>query len=273
MRSFSKVEQFLEREPDPAFARRAKIIFQELNLSGDEKVLDVGCGRGFYLNVLSSCWPNLKLHGVDLNERYLSIAKKLLKGTTARFVKADIVKLPFRDNYFDCVIASEILEHVEKDKKALAEIKRVLKPEGILMITVPNSNYPLMWDPLNWLLERLFNTHAPSHIWWLAGIWADHKRLYSEKDIVAKIRELDMRIVKKWKATRYCFPLSHFLLYGVGKNLVEVGFMPGFDRFKKQNERSLLNRILLLPTRIVDGFNKDGNVNPSVNIIIKATKV
>jgi cyclopropane fatty-acyl-phospholipid synthase-like methyltransferase len=59
-----QVERYLLNEPDPAFARRAGLIFSSLEeLKTGSKILDAGCGRGFYLKVLSDTFPGLKLYG------------------------------------------------------------------------------------------------------------------------------------------------------------------------------------------------------------------
>lgn len=264
---------WLKRESDPAFLRRAKIILDNLEILGNERVLDLGCGRGFYLRFLSSRWPGLKLYGVDLNQKYLKIAKKSLKNNHVHLVKADATKLSLSDNFFDRIIASEILEHIKDDQKALSEIYRVLKPGGITLITVPNKNYPFLWDPLNWLLERIFHTHVPANIWWLAGIWADHIRLYDKRELISKLKKAGFKIEETWEATHYCLPFAHFLLYGIGKNLVERGFLRSFNRFIDQPRQSSLNKVFLWPMRKIDELNKRNvNLKSSVNLIVRVRK-
>ncbi len=271
----SKLERLLQKEADPAFARRARIIFKSLDLRGDEKVLDAGCGRGFYVKVLKTIWPNLKIFGVDIDNRYLLQAKRISRGLNVKFLKSSVLHLPFRDAFFDRIIASEILEHIEDDEKAISEIYRVLKPGGLVIVTVPNKNYPFLWDPLNWILERVFGFHVPSNIWWLAGIWADHIRLYDGDLLTNKLIKAGFRIRKVIKTTYFCFPFSHFILYGLGKNLVELGLMKDFDRFSfgDTEDTSSLSKILLMPIKLIDRLNEGKNFNySSVNIIVKAAK-
>ncbi len=168
-----------------------------------------------------------------------------------RLIKADATNLPFSDKTFDRVIASEILEHIPNDQKAISEIYRVLKPGSIAMITVPNKNYPFFWDPLNWLLERIYSWHVPSNIWWLAGIWADHERLYDENGLKNKLEKVGFKIEKVWYSTHFCFPFSHFLLYGIGKNLVEKGLAQNFSRFSKTLHGSIFKEIVLFVGNIL----------------------
>lgn len=271
--SLSKIDEILQREADPAFARRAKIIFENLNLSGREKILEVGCGRGFYLKTLITAWPDLQVTGLDLNEKYLAVAKKFLGNSKVKLARGDATKLPFKANSFDRIIATEILEHIPDDEKALEEMYRVLKPGGIAMITVPNKNYPFCWDPLNWIFERLFNWHIPANIWWLAGLWADHVRLYTQEELISKITKARFKIEKAWFATHYCLPFSHFLFYGLGKNLVEKGFLKNYNRFDFGSKETFFKKLLLWSVKTVDNLNKDKNKNVScVNLVFKINR-
>ena len=270
----NRVERYLFNEPDPAFARRAAIIFSGLGkLKTGSRILDVGCGRGFYLKVLSDTFPGLKLCGLDLSREYLTVAEKFINNGKVELTSGSIEDLPYKNNSFDSVIASEVLEHVEDDSKAIGEIYRVLKRGGNALITVPNKKYPFLWDPLNWILERLFNTHIPSNIWWLAGIWADHKRLYTKEELVQKVHKVGLRVDKIWETTHYCFPFSHFIFYGIGKNLVETGFFQDFNRFSKSGKLLLLNQLILFPSRLLDKLNNGlKKYDSSVNIVLKVIK-
>lgn len=267
------IKSILASEADPAFVRRAKLILENINPSNDQRILDLGCGRGFYSLSLSKLHPRAKIWGVDLNLKYLAIAKRNAKASGISFRWGDATKLNFQDNYFDFVIASEILEHITDDTFAMREILRVLRPGGVAMITVPSTSYPFFWDPLNWLLGRTFNTHVPSSIWWLAGIWADHVRLYKKEYLLRKLRKTGFSVEVSWVTTRYCLPFSHFLLYGIGKNLVEVGLLPDFNRFSNKSRQSLLNKVILWPFRVVDRLNKlKTDEEIGTNIIVKAIK-
>lgn len=268
-----EIDKILSFEPDPAFARRARIIFENLNLSGREKILEIGCGRGFYLRTLDQVLPSLEITGIDLNEKYLKVAEKFIGNSKVKLINADATDLPFKDKTFDRIIATEILEHIPDDQKAISEMYRVLRPDGIAMITVPNKNYPFCWDPLNWVLERLFNWHIPSNIWWLAGIWADHIRLYNADELQNKLQKAGFKIEKLCYATHFCFPFSHFLFYGIGKNLVEKGLMRGFNRFDSQGKTSLLKNFILWPTKVIDRLDTNTQSSKiSMNLVFKISK-
>jgi hypothetical protein len=137
-----------------------------------------------------------------------------------------------------------------------------------MLISVPNQNFPFLWDPLNWVLMKFFNTHIHKDIWWLAGIWADHERLYTRKTLKDTVMKAKLHIEKVDMVTSSCWPFSHFLLYGIGKNIVERLGANQFDRFnfKPKPLSRLIAWIMRLPTEI----RKDKNI--SVNIFMKLTK-
>ncbi len=270
---FQKINNLLENEIDPAYIDRAEVILQKI--INQNKILEIGCGRGFYLKSINAIRPEIGLTGVDVNQKYLNKAKKFVNNKLVKIIHGDASKLLFDNNTFDGIIASEILEHVDDDKKVLSEISRVLTPNGVVMISVPNRNYPFWWDPVNWCLERFFNTHVPSNIWWLAGIWADHKRLYDENDLILKIQKSGLLVKKIWRKTKYCLPFSHFLYYGLGKNLVDRGYFKNFDRFETNKQKSFLFKSI---KKIISWGDKGNDKNFStldktVGIIVMAQKI
>lgn len=269
-----QLHNFLRAEIDPAFSIRARLIFQGITSSRPQRVLDMGCGRGFYSHALTFFPFIKKIHSVDINESYLEVARVHCTDPRITLHKASIYTLPFPDNYFDCIVFSEVLEHVGNEKKALAELRRVLKEDGTLLITVPNHNFPFLWDPINWLLMKLLHTHIDKNIWWLAGIWADHNRLYSEEDITRVLRKNGFSWQKKpVKIVHWSWPFAHFVLYGIGKNIVErLPFGKGFSRFafKKPGIFALLlSRYMEIPSRYLDRILP---LSSSVNLFIEVKK-
>lgn len=230
------LKNLLKTEIDPGFAKRAEFIFQAIEEQKPLRILDVGCGRGFYLKALSLYRFLKEIHGVDINTSYLTYAKKLSRDRRVVINKASIYHLPYPNNHFDSIICTEVLEHLTDDLQGLLELRRVLKRNGLILITVPHSSFPFMWDPVNWILMRFFHTHVNKNIWWLAGIWADHERLYKESDIKELTRKANLKIISVKRAIRYCLPFSHFLIYGLGKNLIERLNLYQLSRFgERQN--------------------------------------
>lgn len=97
-------------------------------------VLDVGCGAiAPYVAHLEGLGK--RVVGVDFAYHFLAMARQ--KGQV-RSAQADALALPFPDASFDAIICSETLEHIPDDRGAVAEIHRVLRPGGLLFLTVPN---------------------------------------------------------------------------------------------------------------------------------------
>lgn len=275
-RSFpTNIDKVFQREIDPAFERRARAIFANLDLkTGKETVLDLGCGRGFYANSLGTMYPGLKLWGVDKSSTYLRLARQAgVKNVT--WQEGDATNLNFENGFFDRIICSEVLEHIWNDKKVLIEMNRVLKNQGKALITVPSKNYPFAWDPANWLLERVTGKHLPANIWWMAGIWADHVRLYGEEEMIDKLKTAKFEIVKLVRTTRWALPGSHFILYGIGKNIVERGWAPSASRFNYGAEPGGLMKWVKYPFELCDKLNDiflPVRGKPYLNLVVVAEK-
>jgi len=118
---------------------RADAVLGFLNPEQKDEILEVGCGNG--RDLLEIAKTGCKLTGIDISEEMLEGAKKQLaplKQAQVNIMYADVTKLDFKDNSFDKIIASEVLEHIPEFEKALAEMARVLKPGGELVVSTPN---------------------------------------------------------------------------------------------------------------------------------------
>lgn len=102
-------------------------ITREMRKFGHKKikVLDVACGHGRLLYLLSKEFKNLELYGIDINKNAVKIAKKTVP--TARIGIGSVYKLPFKDKYFDVVVIAASFMHFENPSKALEEITRVCR--------------------------------------------------------------------------------------------------------------------------------------------------
>jgi len=101
--------------------------------------LDVGCGEGNFIHYLTSQNVINHLVAVDLDHRKLRLAKWLYPNYT--YLNADIKQLNFKDNTFDYVIASEVLEHIPAPIEAMREIQRVAKKGAYFIFSVPHEPF------------------------------------------------------------------------------------------------------------------------------------
>lgn len=211
-----------------AFRKRVETVFEWIQPTDSMTILDLPCGRGFYLKMLRHATRS-RLVGADLDPFVLRLARANVAGLPGISLHhASAYALPYADATFDAVILSELLEHLDDDVAALREVKRVLRPGGVAVITVPNADYPFLWDPLNWLLERVSGRHISRGPF--AGIWANHVRLYRLPHLRDVVRESGLAIEAERSFTHHTVPFAHNLVYGLGKPLLESGWLGSLGR-------------------------------------------
>lgn len=144
------------------------VDYDRLGIGPGTSVIDVGCGAGRHsfeayrrgADVIAFDQSVEDLNDVDAILTAMKEQGEAPASARAEAVKGDALALPYADGTFDCVIASEILEHVPEDAAAIAELVRVLKPGGALAITVPR------WLPekVCWLLSDEYHANEGGHI-------------------------------------------------------------------------------------------------------------
>jgi len=126
------------------FARTRGFVWKELDFlikytTQGDKVLDLGCGNGRYFEVFKD--KNIEYIGVDNSEKLIEIAKQ--NYPTANFKVNDALNLPFKENHFDKIYSFAVLHHIPSKQlrqQFLREAARVLKPKGVLILTVWKFN-------------------------------------------------------------------------------------------------------------------------------------
>lgn len=124
---------------DQKSAASAQAIVQRAARAGElGDVLDVGCGTGTVLSAAASAHAH-SLAGVDTDAAFLALARRALPD--ASIAEADVqTHLPFADSSFDTVFFCDVIEHLFRPVEALAEIRRVLRVGGRMVLTTPNGN-------------------------------------------------------------------------------------------------------------------------------------
>ncbi len=147
----------------------------------------MGCGAGRHAfelyrrgaHVVAFDLDADELAGVEKMFRAMRAAGEVPKEATARTVRGDARRLPFPDDSFDKIVASEVLEHIPDDMTAMSELLRVLKPGGRLAVTVPS------WLPerICWALSEDYHTAPGGHV-----------RIYTRAELEAKLKSLGLRV-------------------------------------------------------------------------------
>lgn len=102
-----------------------------------QRVLDVACGAGYGTNILAQVAAHAT--GLDLDEGAIRTARRRYRRQNLKFVAADCCNMPFEDGSFDAVTANEMIEHIEDHDAFIDEVKRVLQPGGMFMVSTPNK--------------------------------------------------------------------------------------------------------------------------------------
>jgi SAM-dependent methyltransferase len=162
------------------------VDFDYLQIPSDARVLDIGCGPGRHTTAVFDRGRSFVV-GVDANQSDLEQARNRLNfhaqvtehptGSWA-LSAADVTRLPFADGCFDVVICSEVLEHIPDHELALAELARVLKPFGDLVVSVPRY-WP---EVLCWALSSAYCNEPGGHI-----------RIYRTGPLVRMVRSAGFR--------------------------------------------------------------------------------
>ena len=131
-----------------------------------DSILDVGCGEGFTLNRLKEKGIGKQLEGLEYLQTAIQLGKKTYPDI--KIIQGSIYELPYKDNSFDLVLCTEVLEHLEEQKKALKELVRVSKK--YLVISVPNEPFFMLAQLIrgkNW--SRLGNDIEHINHWTMLG--------------------------------------------------------------------------------------------------------
>lgn len=134
--------------------KRMKVVFDELLPKSlkDKGILDAGCGTGLFS--AEAVKRGGKVTSLDLGEKLL---KEVSKKCKSKLVVGSVTDIPFKDNSFDIVICTEVIEHTDDPIKAISELCRVVKPGGQLIITTPVKIWKFAVPIANFLKVRKYH--------------------------------------------------------------------------------------------------------------------
>ena len=154
------------------------VNYGRLDVRTGERVLDLGCGFGRHsyealkrgAEVVACDLARPEVEQVRDLARLLVAEGEVDESVMAAPVQGNALGLPFDDDSFDRVIASEVLEHIDDDEAAFAELARVLRPGGRLAVTIPS------WLPETVCWKLSSDYHAPA-------VPGGHVRIYRLRDV------------------------------------------------------------------------------------------
>jgi SAM-dependent methyltransferase len=163
------------------------VDYDRLGLRPGERLLDVGCGAGRHAYEGLRRGAKVVAYDLDATEvkdtatvlSAMQEAEELELGGAGWAVNGDALHVPFPDDSFDRIIASEVLEHIPADSAAITELTRVLRPGGTLAVTVPR------WGPelVNWALSDRYHEVPGGHL-----------RIYRTGVLAARLEASGLRV-------------------------------------------------------------------------------
>ncbi len=205
-----------------------------LDIRPTDRVIDLGCGTGRHVLELAKS-PSTVL-GADISRHDLRVGRYLLEimrregdvRARVHWLQTAGERLPFVDGAFDRVICTETLEHVDDDTVLARELVRVLKPGGILAVSVPDEYSEKMF----WRLSESYRTHVGGHV-----------RIYRRAGIVRLLRVagLEPYAVRYRHALETAYWLSHVAFWS---DWGQQGPVTGAFRRLLDSQRSRRSRIV-----------------------------
>lgn len=171
--------------------------------SGDNAILDIGCGEGITLQKLVGKFPNKDIKGIDIMIENVKICEK--HGLPVNY--GSVYNLKIDNNSIDCVVFLEVIEHLNNYQKALSEIYRVLKPGGSLIIIFPNDMIFKIARILTFKFKEAFCN--PGHV-----------KQWTPKIVKSALEQLGFEILKTENIPFYFWPCSLHCLIMAKKKLI-----------------------------------------------------
>jgi len=164
------------------------VDFDRFPVGPGDRVLDLGCGGGRH--AAEACRRGATVVALDMSAPDLKEARDRLsevdpEGTRGVAVRGDALRLPFADATFDRIIIAEVLEHIPADEAAMTELARVVRPGGLVAVTVPR------WGPekVCWALSDAYHEVEGGHV-----------RIYRSRQLRTRLAAVGLQLLDRHHA-------------------------------------------------------------------------
>jgi arsenite methyltransferase len=208
--------------------RRRRLVRAALGARAGARILDVGCGPGFYVaELLDEVGPEGSVVGVDLSPQMLAVAARRCQGRgNVEFHQGDATSLPVEDAGFDAALSVQVLEYVADADAALAELHRVLRPGGRVVV------WDVDWATVSWY------SRDPARMRRVLGAWDDHLSHPSlPQTLASRLRSIGFTEVR---AEGHSFATAELSPDAYGTAIIPVieDYIAGHDAIAEEEARA-----------------------------------
>ncbi len=213
--------------------RRMEMIINRAEERINGRILEDGCGVGSYLKRFSETAS--RAVGIEIEFDRGKFAKSVCPDGNTDVVNSCGEYLPFQSEYFDLILSHEVIEHVNDDRLCVAEMVRVLKPGGRIILFCPNRGYPfethgIYWKGKYYFGNKPFVNYLPRA---LRDKLAPHVNIYTRRDLEKLFEGLPVRFIHRT------------VIFGAYDNI--IARHPGFGKIL----RAVLQTLEKTPLRVL----------------------
>lgn len=181
---YNRLANIYDSRWDNYLSKSLSFLVEWAEISSEAAILDVACGTGEFAKLLLAKNPQQPITGIDISESMLEIAKdKLQAYSNVNLHNTSVTSLPFADESFDIVICASAFHYFESPQLALSQMKRVLKPQGKLII--------LDWCR-DYFLLKIVDT-------WLKLTDSAHQQCYTQAELDRMLSTANFNVIKQDK--------------------------------------------------------------------------
>lgn len=195
---------------------KERIVANFLDLKNNDKVLEMGCGSAYFFSVLKRYFSKIKFFysGIDMEKDAVQAAQ-FFCGPEASISNGDVSALHFQNGQFDKILYLDVIEHVKDDQKSLNEAFRVLKPNGSLIVSTPNSSALLT--------DTFFCEYLHDH-----GHMANQRHGYTEKELSLLLKNAGFEVERIGYSNTF---LSEILI-----TITKLGYRLKREKYNSQKD-------------------------------------